>query len=149
MPPCAQESCLDISPPLHMLTSFNGSKCIPWMDRCFLTAGSSRVPATTRLTQDLSSALKDLLLTVEPQQEICVYFLASVFCTRTSSLIPSFQHMLRQALAAWSPISPWSLGIQALCYSNGTRNEGGRRRKGGQLSPRLFSIVPCLGLCSA
>ena len=149
MPPCVTESIFEVTHPLHMLTSFNGSKRIPWRDRCFLTVGSSRVPATTHPTQDVSSALKDLLLTVEPKRKTCAYFLASVFCTRVSSLIPSLQHMLRQALPAWSPISPWSLGAQALFYSNGSRNEEGRRRKGGQLSPRLSSIVPCLGFCSA
>ena len=149
MPPYVWESNIDFIPPFHMLTSFNGSKRIPWRDRCFLTVGSSRVPATTRPTQDLSIALKDFLLTVEPKRKTCAYFNASVFCIRMSSLIPSLQHMLRQALPAWSPISPWSLGAQALFYSNGCRNEEGRRRKGGQLFPRLSSIVPCLGFCSA
>ncbi len=134
MHPYVTESILEVTPPLHTLTSFNGSKRIPWRGRCFLTAGSSRVPATTRPTQDVSIALEDLLLTVEPKRKTAAYFLASVFCTRVS------KHMLRQALPAWSPISPWSLGTQALFYSNGTRNEKGRKRH----SPHV-----CLHMCHA
>jgi hypothetical protein len=59
MLPYVTESSLELAPQLHVSTSFNGSKHIPWRDRCFLTAGSSRVPATTRPTQEISSASGD------------------------------------------------------------------------------------------